>query len=220
MNTDTVRIADHIDTLLLDLDGTLLDLAFDSRFWLQVVPAAYGQRLGVSNIEALAQMRPRMAAVAGTLPWYCLDHWSQELQLDLQSLHEQHAGHVAWLPDAQEFLVRQRAAGRRLVLATNSHPETLRIKMSQIAVTDHLDAAYSSHQFGAPKEDQAFWRSLQEAEPFDLQRTAFLDDNLQVLAAGRTAGLAQLIAITHPDSSQPPKAAPADFEWVRAVAEL
>jgi 5'-nucleotidase len=30
----------NIDTVLLDMDGTLLDLAFDSQFWLQDVPQA------------------------------------------------------------------------------------------------------------------------------------------------------------------------------------
>ena len=30
----------HIDTVLLDLDGTLLDLAYDNHFWLEIVPAA------------------------------------------------------------------------------------------------------------------------------------------------------------------------------------
>ena len=39
--TADVRLPDHIDTLLLDLDGTLLDLAFDTHFWLEVVPEYY-----------------------------------------------------------------------------------------------------------------------------------------------------------------------------------
>jgi putative hydrolase of the HAD superfamily len=209
-----------VDTLLLDLDGTLLDLAFDNRFWRQVVPAAYGARHGLSVQQALEEILPRMRAVEGTLPWYCLDHWSRTLDMDLSTLKTENAGHVAWLPGAQEFLLRQRAAGRRLVLATNSHPETLRIKMQQVPVTDFLDAAYSSHVFGAPKEDPRFWAGLAAAEPFDPQRTAFLDDNLHVLQAGRVAGVAHLIAITCPDTSQPEKPAPAGFAWVRGVADI
>jgi 5'-nucleotidase len=30
----------EIDTVLLDMDGTLLDLEFDSHFWLSLVPQA------------------------------------------------------------------------------------------------------------------------------------------------------------------------------------
>jgi putative hydrolase of the HAD superfamily len=213
-------IPDDVDTLLLDLDGTLLDLAFDNRFWGLVVPEAYGVKHGLSVQEALEVIRPRLAQVEGTLPWYCLDHWSRSLDMDLSQLKTEHAGYVAWLPGAKQFLQRQRAAGRRLVLATNSHPETLRIKVEQTRVTDYLDAAYSSHPFGAPKEDPRFWAGFRQVESFDPRRTAFIDDNARVLRAGRDAGITHLIAITHPDTTQPEKSPPEDFPSVRGVADL
>jgi len=220
MTATPVRIPDDVDTLLLDLDGTLLDLAFDNRFWRQVVPEAYGVLHGISVQQALDEITPKMASVEGTLPWYCLDHWSRTLDMDLSTLKTEHAGHVAWLPGAQQFLLRQRAAGRRLVLATNSHPETLRIKVEQTRVTDYLDAAYSSHPFGAPKEDPRFWQGFRAVEAFDPRRTAFIDDNAHVLRAGQAAGVAHLIAVTRPDTTLPEKAPPGEFPWVRAVADL
>ena len=220
MTATPVHIPDDVDTLLLDLDGTLLDLAFDNRFWRQVVPEAYGVLHGISAQQALDEITPKMASVEGTLPWYCLDHWSRTLDMDLSTLKTEHAGHVAWLPGAQQFLLRQRAAGRRLVLATNSHPETLRIKVEQTRVTDYLDAAYSSHPFGAPKEDPRFWQGFRAVEAFDPRRTAFIDDNAQVLRAGQAAGVAHLIAVTRPDTTLPEKAPPGEFPWVRAVADL
>ena len=220
MTAAPVRIPDGVDTLLLDLDGTLLDLAFDNRFWRQVVPEAYGALHGLSVQQAIDAIVPRLAAVEGTLPWYCLDHWSRQLEMDLSTLKTEHAGSVAWLPGAQDFLLRQRAAGRRLVLATNSHPETLRIKDEQTRISDYLDAVYSSHPFGAPKEDPHFWQGFRAVERFDPRRTAFIDDNAHVLRAGRDAGIAHLIAITRPDTTLPEKAPPAEFPWVRAVAEL
>jgi len=220
MTATPVRIPDDVDTLLLDLDGTLLDLAFDNRFWRQVVPEAYGVLHGISVQQALDEITPKMASVEGTLPWYCLDHWSRTLDMDLSTLKTEHAGHVAWLPGARQFLLRQRAAGRRLVLATNSHPETLRIKVEQTRVTDYLDAAYSSHPFGAPKEDPRFWQGFRAVEAFDPRRTAFIDDNAQVLRAGQAAGVAHLIAVTRPDTTLPEKAPPGEFPWVRAVADL
>jgi putative hydrolase of the HAD superfamily len=220
MATAPLRIPDEVDTLLLDLDGTLLDLAFDNRFWGRVVPEAYAALHGLSVQQALDEIMPRLKSVEGTLPWYCLDHWSAALDMDLSQLKMENAGHVAWLPGAQDFLQRQRAAGRRLVLATNSHPETLRIKVEQTRITDYLDAAYSSHPFGAPKEDPRFWEGFRRSEPFDARRTAFIDDNLSVLRAARAAGIAHPIAVTRPDSSLPEKARPAEFPWVRAVADL
>jgi putative hydrolase of the HAD superfamily len=216
-----VRIPEHIDTLLLDLDGTLLDLAFDTHFWLEVVPEYYGRARGLSARDALErEIMPRLRDAEGTLNWYCLDYWSRMLELDLSAIKSAHDERIAWLPGAREFLQRQRAAGRRLLLATNSHPETLRIKDLKAGIGDYLDALYSSHRFGAPKEYAEFWLRLREAVGYDPARTAFIDDNPKVLAAAKAAGIGCVIAVTDPDSSRPAREPPAGFVHVRAVAEI
>ncbi len=218
---DSLRLPDHVSTLLLDLDGTLLDLAFDTHFWLEVVPEYYGRRLGMSAERALReQITPRLREAEGTLNWYCLDYWSRMLDMDLSAIKSQHDERIAWLPGAREFLARQRAAGRRLVLATNSHPETLRIKDQKVGIAPHLDAMFSSHQFGAPKEYAEFWLRLARAEPFDPARTAFIDDNPKVLQAARHAGIGCVVAVTHPDSSRPPRVAPEGYPHVAAVSAI
>jgi HAD superfamily hydrolase (TIGR01509 family) len=219
--TAVVRLPDHIDTLLLDLDGTLLDLAFDTHFWLEVVPAYYGAGRGMSGPEALEkEIRPRLRDAEGTLNWYCLDYWSRMLELDLSAIKSAHNERIAWLPGAQEFLRRQRAAGRRLLLATNSHTETLRIKDEKEGIGEMLDALYSSHSFGAPKEYAEFWLRFQAATGYDPSRSAFVDDNPKVLAAARNSGIRCVIAVTFPDSSRPPREPPADFPHVSAVSEI
>ena len=216
---NAVRIPDHIDTLLLDLDGTLLDLAFDTHFWLEVVPAYYGRVRGMTAAEALEkEITPRMRSAEGKLDWYCLDYWSRTLELDLSAIKMAHDERIAWLPGAQDFLRRQRAAGRRLILATNSHPETLRIKDLKVGIRPLLDALYSSHEFGAPKEYAEFWLRLRRAVGYDPRRTAFIDDNPKVLDAARAAGIALAIAVTDPDSSRPARQPPAGYPHVPAVA--
>ncbi|MET0281889.1 MAG: GMP/IMP nucleotidase [Steroidobacteraceae bacterium] len=219
--TSPVRLPDHIDTLLLDLDGTLLDLAFDTHFWLEVVPEYYGRKHGLTAEQALLQeIGPRMRSAEGTLNWYCLDYWSRTLALDLSAIKTAHDERIAWLPGAQDFLRRQRAAGRRLVLATNSHPETLRIKDAKAGIAPLLDVMYSSHQFNAPKEYAEFWLRLRNAEPFDPARTAFIDDNPKVLAAARAAGIGLVLAVTNPDSSRPPRTPPTGYQHVAAVGDI
>lgn len=216
-----VRIPDHIDTLLLDLDGTLLDLAFDTHFWLEVVPEYYGRARGLSAQEALErEIQPKLRSAEGTLNWYSLDYWSRVLELDLSVIKSQHDERIAWLPGAQDFLRRQRAAGRRLVLATNSAPETLRIKDRKVGIRPLLDAMYSSHEFDAPKEYAEFWLRLRNVVGYDPRRTAFIDDNPKVLEAARAAGIALAIAVTDPDSSRPAREAPAGYEHVRAVSQI
>ena len=217
----SVRLPEHIRTLLLDLDGTLLDLAFDTHFWLEVVPAYYGASRGLTAEQALQkEIGPRLRDAEGTLNWYSLDYWSRMLELDLSAIKSEHDERIAWLPGAREFLRRQRVAGRRLVLATNSAPETLRIKDKKAGIRPWLDAMYSSHEFGAPKEYAEFWLRLRAAEPFDPRHTAFVDDNPKVLEAARAAGIGFVVAVTHPDSSRPARAPPADFPHVAAVADI
>jgi 5'-nucleotidase len=216
-----LQLPDSVDTLLLDLDGTLLDLAFDTHFWLEVVPAYYGAARGMSAQEALErEITPRLRAAEGTLNWYCLDYWSRVLELDLSAIKSEHDDRIAWLPGAQDFLRRQREAGRRLVLATNSHPETLRIKDQKAGIAPFLDSVHSSHEFGAPKEHAEFWERFRAVELFDPDRTAMIDDNLAVLSAARAAGIGCLVAVTYPDSSRPARVAPTDYLHVSAVADI
>lgn len=192
----------HIDTVLLDLDGTLLDLAFDNHFWLEIVPAAYAASRLTTVDAARLQMAPRFRACEGTLPWYCIEHWSRELDLDIVALKRANTARIAWLPGAKESLERLRASGKRLVLLTNSHPQTLRIKDEKTGVLDYFDAAFTSHEFGAPKEAAHFWKAVRAVEPFDPRRSLFADDSPAVLREAQSAGIRWIYGVRRPDSSQ------------------
>jgi HAD superfamily hydrolase (TIGR01509 family) len=221
MNAPALSAADwaRIDTVLLDLDGTLLDLAFDNHFWRTRVPAAWAQARSMSPEQALAELQPRFRAREGTLDWYCVDYWSRELELDIAALKHSHAQHIRWLPGARGFLGRVRALGKRLVLVTNAHPTSLAIKDARTQVISHFDAGFSSHRFGAPKEQQQFWRELAKAEQFDPARSLFVDDSLPVLRAARAAGIGLIYAVQRPDSSGPARTQP-EFPAVDAVSQL
>jgi putative hydrolase of the HAD superfamily len=208
-----------IDNVLLDMDGTLLDLRFDNWFWLSVVPQRYASANGLSVEEARVRLEPLFLEVAHTLPWYCIDHWSRVLDLNIRALKLEAREHVRFLPGAERFLQAVRSRGKRLVLLTNSHPVTLEIKDAQVALTRHFDACYSTHAFGLPKEDAQFWPRFVAAENFDASRTLFVDDSLPVLESAHGFGIAHLRAVRRPDSAQPPKAT-GRFIAIDGVAEL
>jgi 5'-nucleotidase len=208
-----------IDTVLLDLDGTLLDLAFDNHFWSVRVPEAWARPRALSLEQAVAELQPRFRACEGTLDWYCLDYWSRELELDIAALKHCHAHQVRWLPGAREFLGRVRALGKRLVLLTNAHPTTLAIKDARTQVLSHFDAGYSSHRFKAPKEAPQFWQQLSRVEPFDPTRSLFVDDSLPVLRAAHAAGIRLTYAVQRPDSGAALRLQQ-QFPAVDAVAQL
>jgi putative hydrolase of the HAD superfamily len=195
---------DEIDTVLLDLDGTLLDLAFDNYIWLARVAEIYAENHGLSLAETHAELAPRFKRVQGTLDWDSIDYWSAQLGIDIERVHRDEAHRVAWLPGARRFLEQIRERGKRLVLMTNSHPVILGIKAERTGVLRYLDAAYTSHGFGAPKEDQKFWIAARRVEPFDPVRTMFVDDSKAVLHAAIEAGVRWVYGVKRPDSSREP----------------
>ncbi len=193
-----------IDTVLLDMDGTLLDLRFDTWFWEEHIPHLYGSARGLGAVEARELLRPRFRAVMGTIEWYCVDYWSRELDLDVIAIKRAAARErVGYLPGAESFLSRLRASGKRRVLVTNAHPRTLAVKDEQVGVRAHFDACYSTRTFDAPKEAAQFWPRLLAAERFTPARTLFVDDSLPVLDAARVFGIGCLRAIRRPDSGRP-----------------
>ena len=210
---------DEIDSVLLDLDGTLLDLAFDNFVWMGRIPELYAEARGLSVPEAQAELAPKFRALQGTLEWYSIDYWSAALDIDIAQLHRDEAHRIGWLPGARGFLERVRERGKRLVLLTNSHPVTLAIKHEHTRVLDWFDAAFSSQQFGAPKEAQAFWSAARIVEPFDPGRSIFVDDSKAVLHAARLAGIRWVYAVRKPDSSRRGHAHE-EFTAIDAVSEL
>ncbi|HTV97137.1 MAG TPA: GMP/IMP nucleotidase [Steroidobacteraceae bacterium] len=208
-----------IDTVLLDMDGTLLDLRFDNWFWQEHIPAHYAALHGLDAAQAGALLDPKFRAVRGTMDWYCIDYWSRELGLDIAAIKRAALAQVAYLPGALEFLRRLKRCGKRRILVTNAHPATLAIKNGHVRLTEHFDACYSTHAFRAPKEDAAFWPRLNAREPFRPGRTLLVDDSIAVLDAARGFGIAWLRAVRRPDSGRPPQDTGA-YPAVDAAADL
>jgi putative hydrolase of the HAD superfamily len=208
-----------IDTVLLDMDGTLLDLRFDNWFWEELIPLRYAAAHGLDVAQARALLPSKFAAVKGTLQWYCIEYWSEELKLDIGRIKRETHDRVRFLPGAQEFLSKLKERGKRCVLVTNAHPVTLGLKDERVAITRHFDACYSSHPFAYPKEDAAFWARLEAEERFLPQRTLFVDDSVSVLDAARDFGIRWLRAVRRPDSGRPVQHT-GDHAAVDCVAEL
>ena len=208
-----------VDSVFLDLDGTLLDLAYDNYIWLARIPELYAEQNGLSIPEAQKALAPKFRQWAGKIEWYSIDFWDRELTLNVAQIHRDAAARIAWLPGAQRFLDSVRERGKRLVLMTNSHPVILEIKHEHTGVLDYFDAAFSSAQFAAPKEDQQFWRAAALVEVHCPARTLFCDDNRAVLSAAQQAGIGFVRAVRHADSSRP-LLAHEEFAAIDAVVDL
>lgn len=191
-----------IDTVLLDMDGTLLDLAFDNLFWVKIVPEAYVKTHGVSVEEMQKNVLPHFEEKRHTLDWYNIDYWSNYLKLDLPALKIQFQEHIDYLPMAEFFLERLRKNEQRAIIITNADPKAYMIKNAQTGVGSLVDEVISSHDLGYPKENQNFWKALEEHIDFDKSSSLFVDDSPQVLLSAHTYGIANIAAISHPDTSR------------------
>jgi HAD superfamily hydrolase (TIGR01509 family) len=194
---------DAIDTVLLDMDGTLLDLHYDNTLWNELVPARYSVAHGISLDLARATLFTQMREIHGELNFYCLDHWANFTQLDIVGLHAELAHLIVYRPNAEAFLSGLQACRKRSLLVTNAHRDSLSVKDQHAQLVRRLDADVSCHDYGAPKEDPKFWRRLQHQHPYDPGRTLLIDDNAAVLDAAATSGISHLLTIVQPDSKRP-----------------
>lgn len=192
-----------IDTVLLDMDGTLLDLHFDNHFWKEFVPLKFSEKHGLSVATAKQQLEPRFKSMEGKLEWYCLDYWSENLQLDIAGLKVELSSLIALLPHVREFLEKIRLSPHKVLLVTNAHRRSLELKMEKTCLQAFFDGIISSHDIGVPKEQADFWRLLQHQYSFQKERTVLIDDSLAVLNSARQFGIGYLIALSKPDSRQP-----------------
>lgn len=204
---------------MLDMDGTILDLAFDNFMWLHHVPERFAAQAGIEPDEARARLYAKFREMQGELRWYCLDHWSDFLGLDIAGMHREENHRIGYLPGAEEFLRVLRDHDVRVLMVTNSHLETLEIKDEVTGITEHFDEIYSSHSFGHPKEDQEFWHALQEREGFDPETTLFVDDSTPVLQSAHLYGVGMLLEITRPDTQRPHRQN-SEFSGIDGVEDL
>jgi HAD superfamily hydrolase (TIGR01509 family) len=209
----------QIDSVLLDMDGTLLDLHFDNYFWLEHLPRRYAEERGIALAQAKAKLQAMCEQHEGQLNWYCTDFWSRELQLPIVELKREVAGLIALRPGADRFLAAVRNAGKQLVLLTNAHPDSLALKLQHIELAPYFERLISAHDYGFPKEDAGFWSALRQDLCFDPARSLFIDDNLTILHSAKAFGIAHLLAIAEPDSRKGKKPT-AEFAAVHDYPQL
>lgn len=209
-----------IDTVLLDMDGTLLDLSFDNYFWQAYVPMQYAEQKGLSKAEGFAKVSAWTNAQIGSLNWYSLPYWSQELDMDIETLKRGLAHHITLRPGTEKFLQALRAADKEIVLVTNADPLVLDIKMEATGIEPYFHELYSSHTFNAAKEQSEFWPALHQQHTFDANKTLFIDDNFDVLSAAREFGIAHLASIRQPDTGLPARLDTAPYFGIRHFDEI
>lgn len=208
-----------ITTVLLDMDGTLLDLHFDNFFWQQHVPLRYAEKNQLHIDDAHKLLVPKFKSAEGTMNWYCVDYWSDQLNLDIAQLKAEVDHLIAVHPHVVEFLEATKAAGKHIALVTNAHQKSLMLKMDRTALTHHFDDIICAHDFGLPKEEPEFWGKLNQSLAFNKETTLLVDDTLSVLRSAQQYGIQHLLAVLNPDS-QAPQRETEEFQAIKDFRDI
>ncbi|NJD91087.1 MAG: GMP/IMP nucleotidase [Geobacter sp.] len=208
-----------IDTVLLDMDGTLLDRHFDDHFWLEHVPARYAAKHHQPLAEVKEQLYALFRSQENTLNWTDLDYWSEQLGMDIPLLKHEVDHLIAVHPNVISFLDFLRSSGKQVHLVTNAHGKTLDIKMNKTKIGGHFDSIISAHDLGLPKEMVAFWGELQKVIPYEPERTMLGEDSERNLETAREFGIRHLVYISAPNSQLTPQASQ-QFYSVKSFGEL
>lgn len=206
----------NINTVLLDMDGTLLDLHFDNYFWQHHVPLRYAEKNQLQIEDARDILVPKFKSAEGTMNWYCVDYWSEQLDLDIALLKAEVDHLIAVHPYVIEFLEAAKSAGKHVALVTNAHQKSLMLKMDRTSLHHHFDEIICAHDFGMPKEEPGFWHKLNQKHPFNKGETLLVDDTLSVLRSAHDYGIKHLLAVLNPDSQSPER----DTEEFRAIRDF
>jgi len=194
-----------IDDVLLDMDGTLLDLHYDATFWLNNVHSIVANLTGEPEHIIQERFHRELKRHEGTLAWYCTDYWADFFGIDLIEAKQQLAHLIRFRPHAEQFLNVLNSLPLRTLIATNAHPDVIQLKLNVVPLEDMVDGIVSSHQYGVAKEHPDFWRALFDEYAINPDRALFMDDSSKVLDAADRAGVREVVEIRHPNLSEPPR---------------
>ena len=185
-----------VDTVFLDMDGTILDRHFDDHFWLHHVPKRWAEKSHVSIEQAQANLHAQFRSQECTLNWTDLDYWSERLGLDIPILKLELEHMIQVHPGVVEFLQFCKQHGKHLWLITNAHSKTLDIKLKKTRIGHFFDGCISAHTVGLPKEDPLFWEALQKFVSYDPKRTMLGEDSETNLGTAAQYGIQYLMYIS------------------------
>jgi FMN phosphatase YigB (HAD superfamily) len=198
----------HIDDVLLDMDGTLLDRHFDNFFFEEELPRRYATLHGLSFEEARHRLMAMYRSVEGELAWTDLDYWTKQVGIDVVAMHKELNHMIGFLSGAEEFLCFLRKLGKRVTIVTNAHEAGVSVKVAKTGLDRYVDRIVDAFEVGYLKMRPEYWPNCQRLLNFDPARSLFMDDDEGCLMAAKAFGVAYLVHSAKSSSKLPPAPLP------------
>lgn len=220
MTSDNQKTNNHPIKVFFDMDGTLLDLAFDNYIWLEQMPILWAKQTNSSFIEAKDFLYNFYLQYQGTLEWYSTKFWHEKTGIDVLRLQQEHQQRIKPREGCFQLLEALKQREIECWLVTNADRYTLDLKLKTIDMQGYFTQIISSDVIGYPKENLSFWQKLQQQYPFESKHVYFLDDNYAVLQTAKDFGIQQVISIDEPDSQNPRKNWHDDFIHLQYLTDF
>lgn len=195
----------EIDTVLLDMDGTLFDRHYEDYFWEVEIPKQYAIKTGMTFKEAKALVMELYFKQEKSLNWSNVEYWEKELGLELWNLRFQLKHLVKLHPHTLRFLRFLKKQNKKIYLVTASPQRDIEFKLGHSKIFEFFDGVCTAHEFNLPKQDILFWKKLQKKLKYSCNRTLFVDDKEDMINAAELSGIKWIIFKSKFSSKLPPK---------------
>jgi putative hydrolase of the HAD superfamily len=182
--------------ILSDLDGVILDLAYDKKFWELWLPEQVTRQTNKSIEEAKAEIMTEIDIQRGTLNFYDLNYWDDLLNVDCMQIFQEKEERCSYLAGSYEALQRLSTLKNPKYILTNGDPRIQEYKAETQNFLEFFDSIFYSMHVGYPKESKEFWALARHNLNLEFEDAIFIDDDLKVVTAAAKAGIKQVAWIT------------------------
>ena len=185
-----------IECLLIDMDGVILDNAYDNDFWQNQIPEVIADSKGIAFDDAKRLAIQIFNYKKNTKDWYDVDYWSNMLDIDIeaQKRSEKSFSRISLYDGVIDTLSILKNK-TKMILITNAHRKTLNIKLEKYNLTPYFDEMVCAHELNYVKEDIQLWYMLRSKYRLDYEKTLLVEDTINNINVGLSAGISGAIYV-------------------------